>query len=141
VRAFSWWLPAISWMCLIFFTSGRAGSAEHSRSLLEDLFGLSGYWLHAINGVLRKGSHVLEYAILTAFVILALRRGHGWSVGRAVFGGLIISVAYACSDEVHQVWVPNREGTWTDVLVDSFGVGITSLITLRRGLGGEIGDT
>ena len=34
------------------------------------------------------------------------------------------TAAYACMDEVHQIFVPGRAGRFTDVLVDSIGIAL-----------------
>jgi VanZ family protein len=39
----------------------------------------------------------------------------------------IIAVIFAASDEFHQTFVPSREGTILDVLIDSLGVGAVTL--------------
>ncbi|MFO0703144.1 MAG: hypothetical protein U0525_00250 [Patescibacteria group bacterium] len=52
------WIPAISWMCFIFFLSSRSRiSASES------------YWL---NFAIFKTLHVIEYAALTVFNLFAL---------------------------------------------------------------------
>lgn len=37
---------------------------------------------------------------------------------------LIITLLYAVIDEIHQTFVPTREGTVRDVLIDSIGIAI-----------------
>lgn len=55
-------------------------------------------------------------------------------IGGAVRFSLPLSVLYACSDELHQHFVPGRSGEIRDVLVDSAGVliGILILAVLSR---------
>jgi VanZ family protein len=78
--------------------------------------------------VLRKIGHVTEYALLTAAWWWALRgfvsRPLVWAVG--------ISLAYACTDELHQTFVQGRDGTPRDVLIDAVGMTIAALLILRR---------
>ena len=47
---------------------------------------------------------------------------------------LAVGIAYAASDELHQPFVPGRQGSPLDVLLDSVGVavGVYAVRTLRR---------
>lgn len=38
---------------------------------------------------------------------------------------LIIGVLFAASDEVHQIFVPNREGSIADLIIDVAGIAIS----------------
>jgi VanZ family protein len=73
---------------------------------------------------IRKTGHFLEYAALGAAVCCLLRAIDRWprsSAGRlaAAWG---LAVVFAATDEVHQLFVPGREGKPTDVLIDAAGV-------------------
>ena len=106
------WLPVVLWAAVIFAFSS-----------VPDLgTGLGGWDL-----VLRKLAHTVEYAILGLLLVRALRRE---------LPALVLGVAYASSDELHQHFVPGRRGAPLDVLIDAVGValGILAwrLLTLRR---------
>ena len=106
------WLPVVLWAALIFAFSS-----------VPDLgTGLGGWDL-----VLRKLAHTVEYAILGLLLVRALRRE---------LPALVLGVAYAVSDELHQHFVPGRRGAPLDVLIDAVGValGILAwrLLPLRR---------
>lgn len=74
-----------------------------------------------INYPVRKCAHATEYAVLGVFLAGAVVGGRrDWRV--QVLWCLSIGVAYAASDELHQVFVPGRAGRVTDVLIDSAGV-------------------
>ena len=51
-----------------------------------------------------------------------------------VLVSFIIGVVYASSDEIHQLFVPGREGAVRDVLIDSTGVitGICIVIIILK---------
>jgi VanZ family protein len=92
------WLPVVAWAALIFTLSS-----------IPDLgTGLGGWDL-----VLRKIAHAAEYAVLGALLFRALGRE---------LPAVAIGIAYAVTDEVHQVFVPGRQGAAFDVLVDAAGV-------------------
>ena len=106
------WLPAVLWAALIFGFS----------SVPDIGTGLGGWDL-----VLRKLAHTVEYAILGLLLVRALGRE---------LPALVLGVAYAVSDELHQHFVPGRRGAPLDVLIDAVGValGILAwrLLALRR---------
>jgi VanZ family protein len=65
---------------------------------------------------LGKVLHVLEYAVLG---FLAMPLAYWWRSPLLV--AVIFCVAYAVSDEFHQLFVPGRNGSPIDVLIDSCG--------------------
>jgi VanZ family protein len=72
--------------------------------------------------ILRKGAHVTEYAILGLLLLRA--------VGREL-PALLIGIAYAITDEVHQHFVSGRHSSPIDVAIDSTGVLIGLLVFAR----------
>jgi VanZ family protein len=72
--------------------------------------------------VLRKGAHVTEYAILGLLLLRA--------VGREL-PALLIGVAYAITDEVHQHFVQGRHASPVDVAIDSAGI-LLGIVLLAR---------
>src|SRR5699024_6504703 len=79
--------------------------------------------------LVRKGAHIGEYAVLGALLAWALP---GHSLRRATIT-LAIGIAYAITDEVHQLFVPGRAGQVSDVLIDTVGVvvGVAAVLFLR----------
>jgi VanZ family protein len=97
-RVLSAWLPVVAWAGLIFALSS-----------IPDLgTGLGGWDL-----LLRKLAHAAEYAVLGALLLRALGRE---------LPAVLAGVAYAVTDEMHQAFVPGRQGAALDVLVDAAGV-------------------
>jgi hypothetical protein len=82
-----------------------------------------------------KGWHFLEFAILTfltAFVVKWWQ--HGLTV-KSIMGSMLFCCLFAASDEWHQSFVPDRFGSFIDVLIDGLGVcaaGSALLIVLKR---------
>ena len=107
-RAVTVWLPVVAWAALIYVLSAQ-----------PDLSTGLGTW----DLVLRKLAHTVEYAILGALLLRALE-------ARTI--ALVAGVAYAISDEIHQSFVPGRQGSVLDVLIDSAGVAIGILVLERR---------
>ena len=103
------WLPVVAWAALIF-----------AMSSIPDLgTGLGGWDL-----VLRKLAHAAEYAVLGALLVRAVRR----EVPAAALG-----IAYALTDEIHQAFVPGRQGRPLDVLIDAAGVHLGVYVLGRAG--------
>jgi VanZ family protein len=94
------WLPVIAWAAVIFAFSS-----------IPSLGTGLGTW----DLVLRKLAHAGEYAVLGALLVRALRRP---------LPAFAVAVLYAISDEVHQTFVPGREGTVLDVVVDATGAAV-----------------
>lgn len=99
----SLWLPVVAWGSLIFALSS-----------VPDLSTGLGSW----DLVLRKLAHLAEYAVLGALLARALTR---------LWPTLALGVAYAASDELHQVFVPGRQGSPLDVALDGVGVALGAL--------------
>ena len=79
--------------------------------------------------IFRKLGHITGYALLTSAWWWALHS----VVKRPVLWAVLISFAYACTDEFHQTFVRGREGTPRDVAIDAVGMAIAALlIGMRR---------
>ena len=101
------WAPVAAWAAVIFVLSS-----------IPDLgTGLGGWDL-----VLRKIAHTAEYAVL-GFLLLRATGNIQLALG--------LGIAYAVSDELHQHFVPGRQGAPLDVLIDAVGVAVGVLA--RRG--------
>jgi VanZ family protein len=101
------WLPVLAWAAVIFALS----SIPHLGTGL-------GTW----DTILRKAAHVTEYAILGLLLLRA--------VGREL-PALLLGVAYAATDEIHQHFVSGRHSSPIDVAIDSAGILIGILFLSR----------
>jgi VanZ family protein len=125
-----YWLPVLVWMGIIFSASSDSGSFQHSSRIIGPLVQwlfphLSDETVHAIVLCVRKCAHLAEYAVLALLLWRALRREAApatvpWRWSRA---GLVLALValYAASDEIHQAFVPSRQGSGWDVLLDTTG--------------------
>ena len=100
------WGPVVVWAAVIFAFSSVP-------SLSSGL----GTW----DEVLRKGAHITEYAVLGALLLRALNRP---------LPALLIGIAYAATDEVHQHFVRGRHSSPFDVAFDACGLALGLLVTL-----------
>jgi hypothetical protein len=69
--------------------------------------------------------HIGVFFLFSFFLMVALVKGKKL---RLALAGVLISILYAVSDEVHQLFVPGRSGSIGDVLLDSTGIGFAFLV-------------
>lgn len=82
----------------------------------------SGLDASALAFIVRKTAHFTEYAILGILFYLLYRQILPQKNGLRLFVlAILSSFLYACTDEIHQLFVPGRSGQFTDVLVDTLG--------------------
>ena len=70
--------------------------------------------------LVRKGAHFTIYFILGLLVMSYLKEIYLLN-NKGLLIAFIICFLYACSDEVHQYFVPGRSCEFRDVLIDSMG--------------------
>ena len=120
-RIIGGWLPAVLWAGLIFALSSIPGTSLPTVAIPQA----------------DKMVHTLVYAILGYLVLRALESGPapGSEPGserdrrapRALPGLALVILAvtlatlYGISDELHQLWTPNRSADWRDVVADALG--------------------
>ena len=105
-----YWGPVILWAGIIFVLS----SIPNLKSGLEQDF------------LFRKIAHALEFGILT-FLLYRAIRGEGVKTNKAIIYAFIITLFYAFSDELHQLFVRGRYCSLKDVAIDSIGIFLFSI--------------
>lgn len=95
------WFPLSAWMALIFYFSHQPSNSLPSYGVWDLL--------------IKKGAHIAAYAVL---VLLARRAGLGLAPAA------VLAALYAASDEFHQTFIPGRNGTVADVVIDWVGVAL-----------------
>lgn len=118
MRKIKAWLPAIFWMGLIFFLSSLPRVTVFRQPLIMFL--------------ITKTGHLLEYGILFILVYRANRVTFSLSFSKTIFLSFIFTLIYAISDEIHQLYVPTREGTIRDVFIDGLGAFVVAQFIARR---------
>lgn len=79
-------------------------------------------FVESIHTPIRKLGHITEYGLLAIAVAIPLFACHGRRRWNLVLWCGGICVLYACADEIHQLFVPERSGQFLDVLIDSIGI-------------------
>lgn len=126
------WALVLIWMIVIFSFSNDPAVVSDSKSgfVLEFLNNL-GIDLNSTLGelanfVIRKAAHFMEYFILYMLLFNALN--DDFSLNKALVISLAVTFLYACSDEIHQIFVPGREGRFRDVLIDTSGGAFAAIL-------------
>ncbi|MGF7049564.1 VanZ family protein [Paenibacillus sp. DS2015] len=143
------WIPCILLMVLIFYLSSQTYQQQDLRPQIQKSFpgqslikhlggvdfnyagqevsiqniGIAGF----IEFFIRKSAHFSIYFVLGISLVYALKtRGRLQSF----LGAILISFLYACSDELHQSFTPNRSPMLQDVILDSIGatMGVTVVV-------------
>ncbi len=110
----SYWLPVILWMGVIFYLSNQP-------DLKTDL----GVW----DLVLRKIAHMFEFGVLVLLFWRAFKQFCPIFIRTVIYSGLA-TLIYAILDEVHQMFITKRVGSYLDVLIDLAGIVIMILIII-----------
>lgn len=112
-RIYYLWFRTLVW-CIIIFSFSSIPNFKGKQPNFET-------WIGIFDFVLRKGAHLIEYAVLMIFIFRAvekswtrLQRWHFWMS----FGFVIL---FSISDEWHQTFVYGRSGTGMDVFIDTVG--------------------
>jgi VanZ family protein len=127
-----YWSLLIAWMILIFVMSNQPAKVSDSQSIgVLDLFlklgiNINGIFGSLANFVVRKCAHFLEYMILAllAFNVFKLY----YNIKKVYIMTIVLVFLYACSDEIHQLFVLGREGAIRDVIIDTCGGSLLVLI-------------
>ncbi len=83
--------------------------------------------LNTIEKVIRKLAHFSEYTFL-GILLMSLMSTYNLKQTNKFIISIGIGFLYACSDEFHQLFVPGRTAKFTDVLIDTSGVIVGSII-------------
>lgn len=103
-RIARFWLPVLVWAGIIFALSATPNLRVAQAADLDF--------------VLRKAGHMAAFGILAVLLWRALTF---YAVRRAIVWSLMLTVAYAATDEFHQSFTSGRHPSPVDVGIDSVG--------------------
>lgn len=107
-------LPPILWMVVIFLFSSRPDLPKNEIFVVDFIF--------------KKSAHIIEYFVLVLLWNKALRTN-------SLPNAILISLFYAFTDEVHQLFVPGRGALLRDVGIDFIGITLATLYISRKKYG------
>lgn len=145
----STWLPVAIGLCIIATESTGQFSSEHTsgwlRPIFTYLFGpfTDAHW-DLFHHIVRKSGHLIGYGTLGLLWLRAWLRTFAarteWTQAawrlRSALLGVAGTFLTASADEYHQTFVPGRTGLFSDVLLDTCGALLFTLIVAllwRRG--------
>ncbi len=98
------------WMLIIFTMSSR------QRISIADT--------EVENFLIFKSLHVIEYAFLYLLLFRAFFKSFTKKIStQSIFTiSIVTCILYAISDELHQTFVPTRQGSVRDVFIDTIGI-------------------
>lgn len=123
-------LIVITIMAIIFIFSHDSGSTSTIKSniLVDGFYNIFNFNINRrlLTKIIRKSAHISLYALL------------GFSVSnylidfnkKIYINSILFILIYSISDEVHQLFIPNRSGSIIDILIDLIG-GIIGIILWR----------
>ena len=129
-------IPA--YLLTIYLLSHQTGQTSNEisegiiRRIIGKLFDITGKelthdMLDTINYLSRKFLHFTEYIIL-AMLFYGLFKNLPLSIQKRLVFSVLPAVIYSVSDEFHQLFVPNRTGQISDIIIDSSGALIGALL-------------
>lgn len=126
------WILVVACMVAIFCLSAQTAneSAELSGSFILALLDWLG--LEFEQETIRTVAHCLEFMGLSLLLFNAIYAT--WENDRTYFHAFTLTVLYAFTDEIHQIFVPGRAFQVSDLLVDSTGalIGVTASFILLK---------
>ena len=128
-------------MCFIFIMSSFGHNSSDAQSNLFVDF-IAQNFPHVRHGLennlislstliflVRKTAHFTEYAILGSLFFINLRNTPKDLIERPLVISILFSFLYACTDELHQIFVPGRSAQFRDILIDTLGASFGTTIT------------
>ena len=130
----------VVWMAVIFSFSAKPGDESEIQSLRAGKIVCSifvpGYenmseqeqisMAENIDYPVRKAAHATEYAILAGLMLgIVVTSLINW---KHLLEVVFVAVIYESTDELHQLFVPGRNGQFIDVVIDGVGALIGVLI-------------
>ena len=114
------WLPVILWSALILSAANDEFSNANTQGWLGRIFGPAP---PVLNAIVRKGGHIVGYAILG---LLA------WRAHRTLLVAMLIVVAIAVTDESMQAMTLTRGGSAYDVMLDTCAALLALMLVISR---------
>lgn len=120
-----YWLPVLLWMAVILTLSAQSEVPRRNDpstgAPIPQTFALA------------KMVHVFEYGVLSLLVFRAVRApspGISLSPGRALGASVAVCLAFGALDEFRQSFVPGREPSGWDVLIDGLAAFVGGALVL-----------
>lgn len=117
MKKFLYWIPSILLSLLIFTLSSRPKISLSDKTIVDF--------------IIFKSLHMIEYALLFLLNYQAISNTTKINKKKVGLLAFLLTIVYAISDEIHQTYVPTREGRLRDVGFDTIGALIALFIIWR----------
>lgn len=118
----------VLWMIFIFTMSNTSSidSSNQSGFIVEFINKIFGFGnTEILEIIIRKLAHLFEYIVLGVLMINYLKN---YKIKRNILFTIILCFIYACSDEIHQLFIQGRSGNIIDIMLDTIGAIIGIII-------------
>lgn len=122
-------------MVFIFVQSALPGevSGAESNVIVQFISGLTGISAESLGLFVRKAAHFTEFMILGMCLALNVKDRLQLKAAALDFGRLwpsswLMATVYAVTDEIHQLFVPERACAFADVCIDSCGAALGAFV-------------
>ncbi len=124
------WILIILWMIIIFLFSSQNSedSSRLSRGFLRNFIlwflpeNINEDTVDFLEHILRKCTHMAEYAVLGVLISIQLRLYHAFEAEwKKIWSAVFLVMLYAATDEFHQLFVGGRSGQISDIFIDTCG--------------------
>ena len=119
-------IALVIWMGIIFYMSGQVATTSSGMSsfFVEPIKPYApDFSEDAITFIVRKSAHIFMYFVLGMLVFNVLRQ-YIHNNNKLVIFSIIFAFIYAITDEIHQMFVPERSAEPRDVLLDTLGASL-----------------
>ena len=125
-------LLLISWLLLIFYLSSLNGktSTGQSNKLVNIAYKITHIDKSILIPLIRKTAHITEYFVLFMLVFTNLKEYKVKDIFKVT---VLLSIIYALFDEFHQLFISERSGKITDVLIDIIGIAL-GYVLIKKGV-------
>ncbi|GAA0788571.1 VanZ family protein [Hathewaya limosa] len=145
IKELMYFIPALIFMIMIFCFSQQPGdvSTQNNQFIVEimnkvipSFVTFVGYDM--LNFLVRKAAHVTEFMILFFLFFYGINNYYKVRTKQVLLKYWVMSsistFLYACTDEIHQIFIMGRSGQFKDVMIDSIGIVIGSIILFIIGM-------
>ena len=84
--------------------------------------------VNVLNLPIRKLAHFSLYFILSILFMVFFMSFNKFNLRYVILISIIFCFIYACSDEYHQTFINGRTGQFIDVIIDTIGASVGSII-------------
>lgn len=123
----------IIWAVFVFNLSNQQGNESSGLSKKITAIFFRENLVDQIEPYIRKLAHFSEYG-LGGVLFISLFLTYKWSEAKQIIISIICGAWYAGIDEIHQLFIPDRNGSIKDVCIDTLGVatGVCTMMLLYK---------